>query len=176
MADRKETSLEFALTNSLKDDLISYIELHPNYFPELVKLSISSKQPYSWRAAWLLWSCMKNNDLRIRKHIKKIIDILPYRPDNQQRELLMVLQRMEIDTKYEGLLFDSCTKIWVTVSKNPSLRYNAFKILLAISKKYPDLSNELKALTDTYYINSLTENIKKSILKLGVKNLKKTLF
>jgi len=166
MIDRKETNLEFALTNLLKNELISYVELHPDYFPELVKLSISNKQPYSWRAAWLLWSCMDNNDPRIRKHIKKIIDILPNRPDNQQRELLMVLQRMEIDTQYEGPLFDSCTKIWETVNKNPSLRYNAFKILLAISKKYPDLSNEIKALTDTYYINNLTENVKTSIFKL----------
>lgn len=38
--------------------------------------------------------------------------------------------------------------------------------MLAISKKYPDLANEIKALTDTYYINNLTENVKKSIFKL----------
>lgn len=166
MNDLKETNLEYALTNLCKDDLISFIELHQNYFPELLKLSSSDKQPYSWRASWLLWSCMDFNDKRIHKHIKKIIDILPNRPDNQQRELLMVLRRMEIDTKYDGLLFDSCTKIWEKINKNPSLRFNAFKIMLAISKKYPDLANEIKALTDTYYINNLTENVKKSIFKL----------
>jgi hypothetical protein len=166
MTDQKETSLEYTLTNSHKDDLISYIKSHQDKFPELIKLSISDKQPYSWRAAWLLWSCMDNNDKRIRRHIKKIIDILPDRKDNQQRELLMVLQRMELDTKYEGHLFDSCTKIWKSINKNPSLRFNAFKIMVAISKRYPDLSKEIKSLTDTYYIDNLTDNVKKSIFKL----------
>ncbi len=104
MTDQKETSLEYALSNSHKDNLIAYIKTHQDKFTELIKLSISDKQPYSWRAAWLLWGCMDNNDRRIRRHIKQIIDVFPDRQDNQQRELLMVLERMEIDTKYEGLL------------------------------------------------------------------------
>jgi len=118
MKDYKETNLEYTLTNMYKDDLISYIASHQDDFPELIKLSISDKKPYSWRAAWLLWSCMNNNDKRIRRHIKMIIDILPNRQDSQQRELLMVLQRMELDSKYEGQLFDSCTKIWENINKN----------------------------------------------------------
>lgn len=166
MTDHKETNLEYTLTNSYKDDLISYIASHQDDFPELITLSISDKQPYSWRAAWLLWSCMDNNDKRKRRYIKKIIDILPDRQDSQQRELLMVLQRMELDSKYEGQLFDSCTKIWENINKNPSLRFHAFKIMVAISKKYPDLSNEIKSLTDTYYTDNLTDNVKKSIFKL----------
>jgi hypothetical protein len=172
MTDDKETNLEYTITNSYKDDLISYIASHQEDFPELIKLSISDKQPYSWRAAWLLWSCMDNNDKRIRRHIKKIIDILPNRQDSQQRELLMVLQRMELDTKYEGWLFNSCTKIWENINKNPSLRFHAFKIMVAISKKYPDLSNEIKLLTDIYYTDGLTDNVKKSIFKLLINDKK----
>ena len=43
-----------------------------NYdFEEIIKLAIVDKQPYSWRAAWLLWSCMDKNDQRIHKYIKK---------------------------------------------------------------------------------------------------------
>jgi len=166
MTDIKETKLEYALTNSYKDDLISYIKSHQIYFSELIKLSISDKQPYSWRAAWLLWSCMDNNDKRIRRYISKIIDILPDRQDNQQRELLMILQRMELHTKHEGQLFESCAKIWGNVNKNTSLRCNAFKIMIALSKKYPDLLNEIHSLTDTYYTDNVTDNVKKSIAKL----------
>lgn len=162
----KETNLEYTLMNMYKDDLISYIASHEDDFSELIKLSISDKQPYSWRASWLLWSCMDNNDKRIRRYIKRIIDILPNRQDNQQRELLMVLQRMELDSKHEGPLFDSCTKIWENINKNPSLRYHAFKTMVAISKKHPDLSNEIKLLSEAYFTDNLTENVKKSILKL----------
>ncbi len=166
MTDRKETNLEYRITNTYKDDLISYINTHQDDFPELIELAISDKPPYSWRAAWLLWSCMSKNDKRIFRSVKKIIDILPERQDNQQRELLMVLQRMEIDADDEGRLFDICSNIWKKVNKNSSLRFHAFKTMLIYSKKYPDLLNEIKLLTDDYYTNNLTDNVKKSIFKL----------
>lgn len=161
-----ETKLEYFLTNSHKTEMISYLESHPEDFNEAIKLAISDKQPYSWRAAWIIWSCMDRNDKRIRRYVKKIIDILPYRKDNQQRELLMILQRMELNSDYEGQLFDVCTKIWGKIGKNPSLRYNAFKVLVAISKKHQDLSNEIKSLTESYYTDSLSDSVKKSIFNL----------
>jgi hypothetical protein len=166
MTDHKETNLEYTLTNMYKSDLISYIKSHQEDFPELITLSLSDKQPYSWRASWLLWSCMDDNDKRIQRHIKTIIDILPDRQDNQQRELLMVLERMELDHKCEGQLFDNCTSIWKNINKNPSLRFHAFKILIVISKKHPELLNEIKSLTETNYTANLSENLKKSIFKL----------
>ena len=161
-----ETKLENRLLNSHKSDLISYIKSNPTCFNELIQLSIIDKQPYSWRAAWLIWSCMDKNDLRLRRYVKRIIDTIPERKENQQRELLMILQRMEIKEAYEGKLFDTCTKIWVKIDKNPSLRWNAFKILVAISKKYPGLSKEIDSLAESGYIDSLTAGVKKSILKL----------
>ena len=36
----------------------------------------------------------------------------------------------------------------------------AFKIMVAILKKYPDLSNEIKLLTDPYYTDNLSDNSK----------------
>ncbi|MFN6328225.1 MAG: hypothetical protein ACK5UE_02440 [Chitinophagales bacterium] len=117
MTKHIETKFEHLLTNSHKADMIAYMESHPEDFTEAIKLAIADKQPYSWRASWLLWSCMDKNDKRVRRYLKKIIDILPERKDNQQRELLMILQRMELNDEYEGQLFDSCTKIWEQVSK-----------------------------------------------------------
>ena len=172
MTDQEETNLEYTLTNSPKNDWISYIASNQDDFPELIKLSISDKQPYSWRASWLLWSCMDNNDQRLKRHIKEIIDILPARQNSQQRALLKVLQGMKIDPKYEGQLFDTCTKIWQNINNNPSLRFQAFKIMVAISKKYPDLTSEIKLLTDTYYTDNLSDIVKKSIYKLITNNYK----
>jgi len=69
-----ETELEYTLTHSYKEGMISYMKTHPEEFDELIKLAISHKPPYSWRAAWLLWSCMEKNDKRVQGNIKKIID------------------------------------------------------------------------------------------------------
>ncbi|MBK8644902.1 MAG: hypothetical protein IPN15_22620 [Saprospiraceae bacterium] len=166
MTKNEETKLEHLLTNSHKAEMIAYMESHPGDFTEVIKLAIADKQPYSWRASWLLWSCMDKNDKRVSKYLKKIIDILPKRKDNQQRELLMILQRMELNEEYEGQLFDTCTKIWEQVGKNPSLRYNAFKLMVSISKKHPGLIGEINSLTESYYTDTLSDNVKKSITKL----------
>jgi len=161
-----ETKLEFILTNSHKAEMISYLKSHPEDFEEAIKLAVSNKQPYSWRAAWLLWSCIDKNDKRVRKYSKKIIDALPTKKDNQQRELLMILLRMELNENLEEQLFDICMEIWKKVEKNPSLRYNALKLLFRISKNHPDLSKKIKLLTEAPYIEMLSESVKKSIFKL----------
>ena len=154
------------LTNSHKAEMISYLKSHPEDFEEAINLAVSNKQPYSWRAAWLLWSCIDKNDKRVRKYSKKIIDAIPTKKDNQQRELLMILLRMELNENFEEQLFDICMEIWRKVEKNPSLRYNAFKLLLRISKNHPDLFKKIKLLTGAPYIEMLSESVKKSIFKL----------
>ena len=161
-----ETKLEHILTNSYKADMISYMKSHPEDFEEAIELAIKDKQPYSWRAAWLLWSCMDKNDQRINKYIEKIIDTLPTKSDDQLRELLIILQRMELKDQYEGKLFDICVNIWENIGKQPSVRYNAFKLMIRIIKRHPDLSKEVVFLTESQYTDSLSDTVKKSISKM----------
>jgi hypothetical protein len=171
-----ETRLEFMLVNSHKAEMISYLKSHPEDFEEVIKLAISDKQPYSWRAAWVLWSCMDKNDKRVGKYLRNIINVITTKQDNQQRELLMILLRMELSESLERQLFDICMKIWKIVDKNPSLRYNAFKHLVNISKKHPELTKKIRPLTETHYIEMLSGNVKKSILKLSNESKNKPLF
>ncbi len=166
MSNQEETNLEYTLKNSQKDDWNFYIRTHQEDFSELINLSISDKQPYSWRASWLLSSCIKKNDERVIIYINSIIDVLPSLQNNQQRGLLKVLQKMVIDPKYEGILFDTCAKIWENIKNNPSLRFQALKTMVDMSKKYPDFLNEIILLTDTYYTENLTEGVKKSVFRI----------
>ena len=161
-----ETALEHILTNSYKADMISYLESHPEDFEEAIRLAISDKQPYSWRAAWLLWSCMDKNDQRIKKYIKDIINTLTTRNDDQQRELFIILQQMELDEEDEGVLFNICVDVWEKINKKPSVRYNAFKLIVKIAKNHPDLSHEVIFLTQNQYMDSLSDTVKKSISKM----------
>ena len=161
-----ETALEKILTHSHRVTMELYVESHPESFDELVQLAIGDKQPYSWRAAWLLWSCIEPNDKRIRKHMKEMIHILPKRKDNQKRELLKILELMKIDEKLEGLLYDHCIAIWEKLDKQPSVRLNAFKILIKISKQHPDLLKEIISITQTQYTESLSSGVNKSLHKM----------
>jgi hypothetical protein len=161
-----ETKLEHILTNTYKAEMISYLKSHPEDFNEAVRLAIADKQPYSWRAAWLLWSCMDKNDQRIQPYIKKIIDTLPSKCDEQLRELLIILQRMDLSDAYEGKLFDICVNVWEKVGKQASVRFNAFKLMVRIIKNHPELSKEIIFLTESQYTDSLSDNVKKSISKM----------
>lgn len=162
----KETPLEQVLTSFCKADMMQHLASYPHDFEEAIHLAISNKQPYSWRAAWLLWSCMEENDKRIRKYIPEIIDYLKSCIDGQQRELLKILYLMEIDEEYEGKLFDTCISIWEKINKQPSVRYNAFRMIVKITNKYPDLSNEIAFLTESHYLDTLSPGVRRGIFKM----------
>lgn len=160
-----ETPLEKILAKSYKQEMMAYIASHPNAFEELIELAIANKQPYSWRAAWLLWSCMENNDKRIKKHIPTILENLDVFKDGHQRNLINILQKMQIPEEHEGRLFDSCVNIWVDTDKQSSVRFKAFECIVEITKRYPELYNEVATLTEERYLAPLSQGIKRSIFK-----------
>jgi len=49
-----ESALEQKLLNSYKSEMISFMNAHPEYSEEAIELAVSNKQPYSWRAAYVL--------------------------------------------------------------------------------------------------------------------------
>ena len=161
-----ETKLEHILMHSYKSDMISFLNTHPELFEEAINLAISDKQPYAWRAAWLLWSCMDKNDHRIKGYIKEIISTMPGKKDSHLRDLMLILLRMELDEKYEGVLFSLCVDTWEQVAKKPSVRYTAFKMIMKIAEKHPELISEVKLLMQPQYMDSLSDSVKKSIFKL----------
>jgi hypothetical protein len=163
---QQQTAFEHILTSSYKADLLSYMNAHPEDFKEAIELAVSNKQPYSWRAAWLLWSCMEENDQRIQGYIKNIINTITTKNDDHQRELLKILLLMELDEEYEGFLFDVCVSVWEKINKKPSVRFTAFKVIVKIAEKHPDLSHEIIFLTQNQYMDSLSPVVKRSISRM----------
>lgn len=161
-----ETPLEHILTNSYKEGMISFLHSHPEYYKEAIELAISNKQPYSWRSAWLLWSCMEENDIRVQGYIRKIIDTIPTKEGGHQRELIKILAKMELNDEHEGRLFNICMNIWESINKRPSVRYNAFVFILKIAKRHPELSGELAFITQDRYLESLSPGIRNSISRM----------
>lgn len=161
-----ESILEQKLLNSYKSEMISFMNAHPEFFDEAVELAISDKQPYSWRAAFVLWSAIEENDKRIRKHIKKIVSVVKTKNDGHQRELLKILLMMELDEKYEAVLFDICMDVWEQISKAPSVRVNALKLIVKIANKHPELKKEISFLAQDHYLESLSPGAKHSVKKI----------
>ncbi|MFZ4544445.1 MAG: hypothetical protein ACOYOA_10375 [Saprospiraceae bacterium] len=161
-----ESPFEHMLLNSHKPQMLSYISEHPDSFEEAIRLAISNHQPYSWRASWLLWSCMKKNDKRVQQYVPDIIRTLAICRKNQKRELLKILYEMEISEDLEGTLFDLCIDIWIQTDSQPSVRFNAFRMLSMIAKRHPELTEELRALSEDHYLQSLSAGVKRSLKKM----------
>jgi len=141
------TQLENVLTNEYKEGMISFMNAHPECFTEALELAVLSKQPYSWRAAWLLWSCMKENDVRVQEFIDQILETIPTKKDGHQRELIKILSNMDLNDEYEGRLFNICMTLWESINKRPSVRYTAF-------------------ITQDRYLETLSPGIKNSISRM----------
>lgn len=161
-----ETNLEYVLTHCYKTDMIAYLNAHPEDFEEAVRLSVANKQPWSWRAAWLLWSCMTKNDPRIRHHIHAMIDTIPTKADGHRRELLKILQEMELTEEQQGVLFSICADIWEKIGTSPSVRYHAFRFMVSLAKKYPELANEISLYTRPQYTDTLSPGIKRGVSRM----------
>ena len=164
------TPLEECLTNNYKEGMIAFLKVHPECWEEAIELAVTNKQPYSWRAAWLLWSCIEKNDTRIQPHIRSLIEGLTNKKDGHQRELLKILIVMELSEEQESIVLDFCIQLWKEIQKTPSVRFTAFRFMHSIILKYPELKNEIKFYTEKKYIETLSPGVRKSINKL-IQNL-----
>ncbi len=151
--------------HSNKAGMISFLKENSQYFEEAVALSVSDKQPYAWRAALIVKNCIDRNDSRITNHIDPILDCIPKKKEGHQRELIKILLKINLSEKQEGILFDICVSLWEQIDKQPSVRHTAFFFISKLASKYPDLENELSALTQPHYLEGLSPGIKRSILK-----------
>ena len=114
------------------------------------------------------------NDKRVIPYIDLIIENLANKKDGHQRELIKILEKMEISVDQEGLLFDRCLKIWKSTEKSPSVRIKSFQLLCHVANKYPELKKEIIHYTSTEYTHNLGKGIQKSFNKLFQKTFTST--
>lgn len=147
----------------------------PEKIETAVQWALSDSSPLCWRAAWLLGSCMSDNDPRITPHVNRILEVLPDKEAGHQRELIKILQRMDLSESQQSALYDHCVHLWESVRVIPSLRHTAFRVMVTMTKIYPELSHEVLALTQHNYVHPLSPGIRNSVRKL-IADVEKSIF
>lgn len=161
-----ETELENILKNTYKDDMMEYINSHAEAFEELICLAVGDKQPYSWRAAWILSDNTKKNDQRVKPYIDEIINKISDKKSGHKRELMKVLMKMELNDNQTDKLFNESMDIWEAINLSPSVRFYAFRIISNIAMNNPELINEIKFLVEDHFLETLSPGIKRSVDKM----------
>ncbi len=159
--------LNHILTDTLrKDELVGFLKQNPHLFEEAVDIALGDYHPQSWRAAWLVKHYMKRDDERLKSKVNSILKVIPNKGDGHQRELLKILMEMNLSEKQNGILFDNSMNIWEDINKSSSVRGYAFSIIINIVKKYPELINETRHLTQSHFLEPLSPGIRSSIEKI----------
>lgn len=161
-----QTPLEHILSHAFKEQMMAYAAAHQEDFEELIDLAICDRRPYNWRGAWLLCSTMGDNDLRVGRRLDDLIAVVSSCEPNHQRELMRVLLRMELNDEQEGVVYDLAVKNWERLGLKPAVRYIAFRMILKIAKKYPELRDEIRQLTQEHYLESLSPGVRNSVWKM----------
>ena len=106
------------------------------------------------------------NDKRVIPYIDLIVKNLADKKDGHQRELIKILEKMELTIDQEGFLFECCLNIWKSTEKSPSTRIKSFQLLCQIATKHPELKREIIHYTSTEYFHNLGKGIGKTYIKL----------
>jgi hypothetical protein len=157
--------LQPVLFKFFKKDAIEFLAKHEELFDEVIQLSLTDEDPYCWRSAWLVSTIMAHNDARVAPYVDALIESLNQRNDGHQREIIHVLQRMDLNEDQLGMLYDRCVTIWESIQKKPGTRYVAFQEMIKMVEQYPELKQEIEAVTQPPHINSLSPGVRQSVLK-----------
>lgn len=165
--------LEKIITQRLsKAEMVGYLKNYPEQMELVTTMAISDQVPHGWRACWMLFHSTDPDDQRLQPYIHALINAIEGKQEGHQRELIKLVTRMNLNDEQEGLLFDRCMCIWESVKKIPSLRVSAFRFLMQVVKKYPELKAEILHVMSNEYLETLSPGIRRSIEKQLEKALK----
>ncbi|GAB5560621.1 MAG: hypothetical protein SynsKO_22680 [Synoicihabitans sp.] len=159
------TPLEAILDSARKEEMVKFLQDHPETFSEALDLAASDRPRYAWRAAWLLWSCIEPNDDRIKGSIDRLIAAMPGKPDGHWRELMRIVSGMQLNDEQEGRLFEMAVKQWLEIDKQPSVRWMAFRFMADMVQKYPELAGEVKLVLRPNLVDPLSGGIRRLVTR-----------
>ncbi len=162
----EKPALEIVLSKLFKEDVFKFMHEYHEEFESIIELSVTDEKPICWRAAWVVQNFMEQDDERVKPYVDIMLEIIPQKEDGHQRELMKILANMNLDDDRESILYDECVTIWESVRKKPGTRYFAFQQMAKMVEKYPELIQEIHAVTQPQHINALSPGIRRGVLRL----------
>lgn len=149
-----------------RDQLIEYAHKH-NAWPELRKLALQKEDDdLAWRAMWLLNHLSPKRKAQLIEKPLEFLERGPLGSESYQREAFRVLIDLAIDEDDLSTYFNWAQEAWIQLDHKASLRIHALRAMERVAKLYPELNQEIIALSDSEYTESLSPGIRNQALAI----------
>ena len=137
-------------SKAAKDRVVSYIKDDPGKFAELFDLFRNGKGLVAQRASWAVSYCAEQYPELIYPYCQEMVDYLrvPGIHDSIKRNILRTFQDIAIPVAVEESLLGICFDLFSDKAEAVAIRVFAMQVLANLSKKYPEIKNELKVLIE----------------------------
>lgn len=114
-------------------------------FDELFKLFLNSEYRIVQRSAWPISYCVIEHPNLIKKYFKQLIEQLkkPGLHVAVRRNIVRLLQHIEIPLKYHGEIMDICFKFIASHEEAVAVKAFSITVLQKLSAKYPQIRQEI---------------------------------
>jgi hypothetical protein len=134
--------------------IVKYVGDDKNKFAELMKLFLKGEYRVTQRAGWPLSYCVEIHPELITPYYKQILDYLeksakaiPDKPVVHEavvRNIVRLLQHVEIPKRYHGRVMDSCFKFISDHNTAVAIKASSLTVLENLADAYPEIKPELK--------------------------------
>ena len=128
-----------------KNKIIRYVGTNSKRFDELVKIFLGDTYRLTQWAGWPLSDVVKKHPELIKPYLKPILKTIdkPGMHVAVKRNVMRLLQFIEIPANVRGLAFDKAFKLFSDASEPIAVQVFAMQIMSDIALEEPDLKNEV---------------------------------
>jgi hypothetical protein len=126
------------------------VDRDPDYFAEVLEISLNTSPPVNWRAARVIALSSEAHHELFLPYVNKIALLFQsFICDGLKRSYAQVLAHYadHLDEAGQAALTEICFR-YIVDDEKPAVKYNCIKLLFELSKIHPDLRGELTAVID----------------------------
>lgn len=140
------------------EKIVKWIGSNQQRFDELFRLFLNDEYRVTQRAGWPLSYCVEKHPQLIQKHFTKLIKNLrkPNLHNAVKRNTIRILQNIPIPEKLHGEVMDLCFAYIIDPKENVAVKAFSLTVLLNLSRRYPDIRNELKIVIEERWPHETT--------------------
>jgi len=130
--------------------IVKWVGNDQKRFDELFGLFLNDEYRVVQRAGWPISYCVEAHPGLIKKHFARLIKNLNKKGihDAVKRNSIRLLQHVDIPEKFHGQIMDICFHYISSPTEAVAIKAFSLTILQNLSKEYPDIKQELKAIIE----------------------------